>query len=64
MFPLPAKAAPSWKLPAADLLQTEVTEVLGRLNLSVGGKLVPLDFALLQYSGLSDQVFPERCPIC
>lgn len=42
---------------AADLLQAEVTEVVSRLNLSVGGKLVPLDFALLQYSGLPDPVF-------
>lgn len=42
---------------AVDLLQAEVTEVLGRLNLAVGGKLLPLDFPLLQYSGLPEQVF-------
>ena len=42
---------------AADLLQAEVTEVLSRLNLAVGGKLIPLNFALLEYSGLPAQVF-------
>ena len=41
----------------SDLLQAEVTEVLGSLNLSVGGKLLPLHFALLQYSGLTGRVF-------
>ena len=47
---------------AADLLQAEVIEVLSRLNLSVGGKLLPLDFALLQHSGLPDQVFQSASP--
>ena len=41
----------------SDLLQAEVTEVLSRLNLTVGGKLLPLSFHLLQYSGLPDRVF-------
>lgn len=42
---------------SADLLQGEVTEVLSRLNLTLGGKLVALNFALLQHSGLPEQVF-------
>ena len=42
---------------SADLLQGEVTEVLSRLNLTLGGKLIPLNFALLQHSGLPEQVF-------
>ena len=42
---------------SADLLQGEVTTVLSRLNLTLGGKLIPLNFALLQHSGLPDQVF-------
>ena len=42
---------------AADMLQAEVTEVLSRLNLTLGGRLLPLDFPLLLYSGLPDRVF-------
>ena len=41
----------------AGLLQAEVAEVLSRFNLAVGGEPLPLRFALLQYSGLPDQVF-------
>ena len=42
---------------SADLLQGEVREVLSRLNLTLGGKLTPVNFALLQNAGLPDQVF-------
>ena len=40
-----------------ELLQAEVIEVVSRFNLSLGGKLLPLEFALLQYSRLPDHVF-------
>lgn len=42
---------------AGTLLRAEVAEVLGRFNLAVGTEAAPLRFALLQYSGLSAQVF-------
>jgi len=40
-----------------ELLQAEVIEVVSRFNLSLGGELLPLEFALLQYSGLPNHVF-------
>ena len=38
-------------------LQGDIAEALSRMNLMVGGELLPLRFALLQHSGLSSQVF-------
>ncbi len=40
-----------------EQLQIEVIEVVSRFNLSLGGELLPLEFALLQYSRLPDHVF-------
>ena len=38
-------------------LQTDIADALSRVNLMVGGELLPLRFALLQYSGLPGPVF-------
>ena len=50
-------SSPGAGLPPSLQLQALVAEVLLRLDLAVDGTPIPLNFALLQYSGLPDPVF-------
>ena len=51
------ESAPSAALGTASQLQADIADALSRMNLMVGGELLPLRFALLQNSGLPAQVF-------
>ena len=51
------ESGPSGDSRSVSQLQADIADALGRMNLMVGGELLPLRFALLQHSGLPAQVF-------